>query len=293
METPLVSIVSVNYKQAAVTCGMLDSLRDLTYPWVEVLLVDNGATERQGDLFTAHYPDVSYLFSPENLGFAGGNNLAIPKANGTYILLLNNDTVVPPSFLEPLVAAMEADPAIGVASPKIYYFDQPDMLQYAGAEMINPYTGRGHSRAKLKRDIGQFNQSEAVGMAHGACMLIRREVVEDIGLLAEDYFMYYEELDYCDRAREKGWQCYYVADSHILHKESMSMGKRSPLKTYYMFRNRWLFMRKRRQGWPYYCFVAYFLLVGLPKHLLQHTLRREKEHIKAIFRGIFWNLGIN
>ena len=115
MDQPLVSIIAVNYKNAEVTCEMLDTLRQATYPALEVLLVDNGAEERQKALFERHYPGLAYMYSADNLGFAGGNNLAIPKARGKYIMLLNNDTIVPQDFVEPMVQYMEEHITVGIA----------------------------------------------------------------------------------------------------------------------------------------------------------------------------------
>ena len=102
---PLVSIITVNYRQAQITCDFLDSLREIQYPHYEVLLVDNGLLEDESDKFRQHHPRVRVINSADNLGFAGGNNLAIREAAGDYILLINNDTIVPPDFLNPLVEA--------------------------------------------------------------------------------------------------------------------------------------------------------------------------------------------
>lgn len=290
MDHPLVSIIAVNYRNAEITCDMLGALRQLDYPALEVLLVDNGAEEGQASLFERHYPGLAYIRSEKNRGFAGGNNLALPQAKGKYILLLNNDTIVSPGFLGPMVGYMEEQSAAGIVSPKIYYFEQPGVLQYAGSLAINRFTGRGHNLARLKADDGRFNESGPTGLAHGACMLIRREVLEQVGHLSERYFMYYEEIDFCERARRKGWDIHFFAGSFIYHRESASMGKQSPLKTYYLFRNRWLFMRLCRPGWAYYLFVLYFLLIAAPRHILKYWMERESGHARAIVQSLSWNI---
>ncbi|MCB0592930.1 MAG: glycosyltransferase family 2 protein [Lewinellaceae bacterium] len=290
MDQPLVSIIAVNYKNAEVTCEMLDTLRQATYPALEVLLVDNGAEERQKALFERHYPGLAYMYSADNLGFAGGNNLAIPKARGKYIMLLNNDTIVPQDFVEPMVQYMEEHITVGIASPKIYYHSQPNVLQYAGSQAVSCFTGRGRNLARLKVDDGRFNQSGPTGLAHGACMLIRREAIDQVGLLSERYFMYYEEIDFCERARSQGWDIHLVADSCIFHRESSSIGKNSPRKTYYLYRNRWLFMRLCKPGWGYYLFLLYFLLIAVPRHLSKHWMQQETGHARAILRSLAWNI---
>lgn len=286
---PLVSIITVNFRQAAVTCDFLDSLQEASYPNYELLLVDNGMLKDERARFERHHPTVRVIPSPENLGFAGGNNLAIRQAKGKYLLLINNDTLVPPGFLEPMVAVMEADQQVGMVSPKIYYYDQPNMLQYAGTGHIQLHTGRGRDTAKHTMDEGQFNKQREAAFAHGACMLIRKALCDKIGLLREDYFMYYEELDFSVRARSAGWKIVYTPDAYIHHRESSSMGKFSPLKTYYMFRNRWLFVRRFGKWTDRLLFAVYFLTLGLPVNMLRFALKREWPHVKALWDGLRWN----
>lgn len=287
---PLVSIITVNFRQAKITCDFLDSLRAINYTHYEVLLVDNGMLEDERERFHQHLPAVQVINSEDNLGFAGGNNLAIQQASGEYLLLINNDTIVPPDFLGPLVQVLEENPRAGMVSPKIYFYDQPNMLQYAGAGRINYRTGRGQDTAKRTLDEGQFEALRKVNYAHGACVLIRREMLEDIGLLREDYFMYYEELDLSVRARRAGWEIYYTPAAFIHHRESSSMGKTSPLKTYYMFRNRWLFIRRFGKGWDYPVFLIYFLLVALPLNSFRFLSQANWAHLKSLWRGLIWNL---
>lgn len=286
---PLVSIISVNFRQAELTFDFLDSLRKIDYTPVETWLIDNGSLRDRGDEFRSHYEGLEVLVSQANLGFAGGNNLAIRRAKGQYILLINNDTLVPSDFLGPMVRLMEENPQIGIVSPKIYYADSPNTLQYAGINGIHRFTGRGLNQAKQKLDDGSFDRSGNTYFAHGACMLVRKEVFEQVGLLSEDYFLYYEELDFCEAVRAAGWDIFYTAESHILHRESSSIGKTNPLKTYYMFRNRWLFMRNWYSGFSYYLFVLYFLSIGVPWHLLKHWRRGEREHVQAIIKGVKWH----
>ncbi len=287
---PLVSSIAVNFRKAEITCDFLDSLSLATYPNYELLLVDNGMLTDEQARFEAHHPEVRVIKSTDNLGFAGGNNLAMRQAQGKYLLLINNDTLVPPNFLEPMVAVMEADEQVGMVSPKIYYHDHPNMLQYAGRGYIELRTGRGRDTAKHAIDNGQFNEQSEAAFAHGACMLIRTKLLEEIGLLREDYFMYYEELDFSVRARQAGWKIVYTPDAYIHHLESSSMGKFSPLKTYYMFRNRWLFVRRFGSWVDRMLFALYFLTIGIPINLLRFSLKREWPHVKAIWSGLFWNL---
>lgn len=290
MNEAFVSIITINYRQAQITCDLLDSLADIHYAHYETLLVDNGMEQDATSRYQQHLPTVKVINSAQNLGFAGANNLAIQQAKGDYILLLNNDTIVPKHFLAPMVALMEKRPEVGILSPKIYYYDQPNTLQYAGTARIDLTTGRGTDPAKLSEDQGQYQENKAVELAHGACMLIRKEVLEDIGLLSEDYFLYYEELDFCMRARQAGWQIYYTADSYIHHRESSSTGKSSAFKTYYMFRNRWLFMKKFNSTFHFLQFACYFLCISLPLNSLRFVWQKEWKHLQALWQGLVWNL---
>jgi GT2 family glycosyltransferase len=290
---PLVSIITVNFRDKLVTTDLLDSLRQISYDNIELLLVDNGMLSDERAHFEAHFPGVKVINSRENLGFAGGNNLAIAQAKGDYVLLLNNDTIVPADFLQPLVRLLEDNPRIGIVSPKIYYYDEPNRLQYAGKGNLDFRTGRGQDEAKLQIDHGQFDQLRETDFTHGACMLVRKKVFSDIGLLTEDYFLYYEELDFCLRARRSGWQLYFTPDTYILHRESASVGKFSPLKTYYMSRNRWLLISRFAPSTSYCMFVAYYLGIGLPLNILRFAAKGKWEHIKALWRSVSWNLGLS
>ncbi|MEZ4985394.1 MAG: glycosyltransferase family 2 protein [Saprospiraceae bacterium] len=292
MAFPLVSIVTVNYRAPEVTCELLDSLRTLTYPQVEVWVVDNGAEEDVSALFEQHYPGVNILVSSDNLGFAGGNNWAMRQAAGAFVLLVNNDTIVPPGLLEPMVETLMNHPEAGIVSPKLYYFDAPNTLQYAGTVTLDLYTGRGKYEARYQQDHGQFDTPCETDFAHGACMMIRRELMQAIGLLPEDYFMYYEELDYCLRARRAGWRIRYTPSTYLHHKESMAMGKASPLKTYYMFRNRWLLVKRYGNWQQRLVFMLYFLGFGWPLGIMRHVWKREWQHARAVWRALTWHLGL-
>ncbi len=286
----MVSIVTVNYHQPEVTYDLLRSLERVSYPCLEIILVDNGVGDRR-TYFTGELPPrTRLLVSEENLGFAGGTNKGIRVAGGDYILLLNNDTIVPAGFLEPMVELMETHPRIGMVSPKIYFHDQPNVLQFAGATAIHPLTGRGNKIGFQQIDDGSFEGTGPAPLGNGACMLVRRQVFEEIGLLSELYFMYYEEHDFCERAASRGWETYYTSRSYIHHRQSMSLGKLNPLKTYFLTRNRLLYMRRRYRGLAFYSFLLYYLLVGMPRSIFRHLMRGEFAHSQSVFRGLIWNL---
>ena len=290
MPEPLVSIISINYNQARVTCAMLASLRQLTYPNYEVIVVDNASPTDDPAPIAEQFPHVRLIRSAQNLGFAGGNNLGIRAARGQYCLFLNNDTEVVPGLLEPLVAVFERDPTVGIASPKIIFYDTANLIQYAGCDGISPWTGRGHVEGYLEPDTGQHNTSRPTALIHGAAMMVPTAIIRRAGLMPELYFLYYEELDWCEMIKRQGWQSYYEAGATVYHKESVSVGQGSVLRTYYMNRNRLLFIRRNSQGWRFWSGTLFFLFAAVPKHSLVFALRRQWPHLRALWRGLGWHL---
>jgi GT2 family glycosyltransferase len=286
---PKVSIISINYNGAAVTCELLESLKKVTYPDFEVIVVDNASKENPDSIYNNH-PWIKFISSEVNLGFAGGNNLGLNAATGDYFLLLNNDTEVDPGFLEPIVQLMENDKTIGVASPKIIFHHSHGIIQFAGFNPINPYTGRGTSIGFGQKDIGQYNASHETSRAHGAAMMISRRAVEKVGLMADLFFLYYEEMDYCERIKKAGFSIWYEAGSTIYHKESMSTGKGSTLKTYYLTRNRLLYQRRNVQGFQLLFSILFFTLISIPKNSIQYLLKGKIDMLKAFWKGVLWNI---
>lgn len=286
---PLVSIVSINYNGAAVTCEMLESLKQITYPNFEVIIIDNASKENPS-LISESHPWITFIQSENNLGFAGGNNLGFKAAKGEYFLMLNNDTEVAPGFLEPLVERMERNKSIGVVSPKIIFHHTPGMLQFAGFNPINPYTGRGTAIGFGMQDDGSFNESMSTSRAHGAAMMVRKSVVEEIGLMADLYFLYYEEMDYCERIKSAGYSIWYEAKSTIYHKESMSTGKGSTLKTYYLTRNRILYLRRNVKGFTLFVCLTFLTFVSIPKNTVSYLIKGKTDMLKAFYKGVLWNI---
>jgi len=284
MNKPLISVITINYNGLVHTMGFLASFQKITYPNVEIIVVDNASKEAPDSLLD-EYPDTILIKNPINEGFAGGNNRGMEIAKGDFFFLINNDTEVAPDILEALLERTIKSEKVGLVCPKILYHEKPDIIQYAGFSAINPITGRSKGKGYLDKDNGQHQVAEITQLAHGAAMFIPKKVVKEIGLMAELYFLYYEEMDYCERIKKAGYAIWYEPKSYILHKESMSVGKNSLLKTYYMSRNRWLYLR-RNVHYPLFIFTAgYYLLVALPKNLLVYVFRSEWDHFRKYFKG--------
>ncbi len=273
------------------TCEMLDSLQQVSYENYEVVVVDNGSGPADVDLIRRRHPWVRLICNGENLGFTGGNNAGIRVADGEYILLLNNDTIVDRGFLEPIVAAIQHDPSVGIVSPKIRFFEPADRIQYAGTTPINPLTVRGETIGYLERDEGQYDEPCYTHLAHGAAMLIHRKVLEQVGLLADVFFLYYEEFDLCERAKRAGYRIRYVPQSVIWHKESATTGRWSAFKHYYMAKNRLLFVRRNVTGVKRTLAMLFIAAVALPKDVAGHVLSGRWASAAAVVRGLCWHLG--
>jgi GT2 family glycosyltransferase len=285
---PLVSIISVNYNGADYTCQMIESLRKITYPNIEIIIVDNASKESPLSI-EERFPEVNLIISPVNLGFAGGNNIGIRASKGDYLFLLNNDTEVDPGFLEPLVSKLESSHLVGAVSPKVYYFGT-DILQFAGATPIHPITGRGGFIGEKEKDLGQYDTPFVSNHTHGAAMLVPRKVVEQVGLMSEFFFLYYEELDFCEKIKRAGYTIWYIPTSVVYHKESMSVGKKSPLKMFYMTRNRILFMRRNVSLPNFLSFVLFFTFLSIPKNIGSLVAQKDWKLLNAFIKGIFWNI---
>jgi len=288
----LTSIISVNFNQPAVTIEFLKSvLANTSEGDVEVILVDNGSKEDHQLAFKDAFPGLIYIRSEQNLGFAGGNNLGINAATGDFLLLLNNDTEITSNLIPELIEELNNNLSIGLISPLILYFDSPNIIQYAGFTEMNYLTGRNNGIGNMSINGGQFNEiSRETGYCHGAAMMCRRADAINIGLMAEHFFLYYEELDWCEMFKKAGKKIWFTGRTQIYHKESISVGKESMIKTYFMTRNRMLFMRRNTSWLNSIVFSIFFVVFACPKQIFIYLKKGRKDLVKWVFKGIFWNL---
>lgn len=248
---PTVGFVVVNWNQRQLTLDCLASLGELEYPEFSVLLVDNGSEDGSQAAIRETFPEVVVLENKVNLGIAAANNVGIRYAleNGAdYVFLLNNDTVVDPQMLKPLVTVAESDPTIGMTGPTILYFDQPDLIWSAGSQ-IDWTNGRSLLLRKGKPFASTKNTTCLdVDFITSCAICIKRAVFEEIGLMDECYFIYYDETDWSARAGAAGWRSVYVPWAKMWHKVSATMGENSPTTDYYMVRNCFRFLAKNLRG---------------------------------------------
>ncbi|WP_296623018.1 glycosyltransferase family 2 protein [Marivirga sp.] len=289
MPKPLVTIISVHFNQLALTESFIKSVLNQLYLSYELIIIDNGSLKEPIDPLIEKYPMVDFIISEENLGFAGGNNLGIEKAKGEFLFFLNNDTEIEENTIEILVEHFSKNPECGMLSPKIKYYDT-NTLQYAGSGKVNLYNGRIIRIGYKEEDRGQFDSVYKTEIIHGAAMMVSRHFINTVGMMSSEFFLYYEEIDWCHQAKEAGIEIWFNGNSTVYHKESMSIGKNSPLKTYYMSRNRLLFMRRHTHGFKKISWIVFFILFSIPKNLMVFVFKKDWKNLKGFLSGVKWNL---
>lgn len=251
----------LNWNGKEDTRECIDSLVQITYPNYEIILVDNASTDGSTQYFRDHYEEIKIIENQENLGFAEGNNVGIREAlkqKANYILLLNNDTIVDPSFLEDLIEVGESDDSIGILSPIIYYYDDRNEIQYCG-EKVNWYNGK---LTKINIASKEIIHSEIIC---GASMLIKKETIDKIGLLPTEYFMLWEDIDYSIKALKNDIKSAYITTSKIWHKGSVSIGGiSSPIRMRYTIKNRIIFWKKYSSKPQFYSFLINLVFLKIP-----------------------------
>jgi hypothetical protein len=290
---PSVWVVIVLYESYDDTRDCLVSLAAATWPDLKVVVVDNGSGDGSGERLRLEFPDIMHMRSDENLGFAGGCNIGIKAAldaGAVYICLLNNDTIVDPGFIEPLVSRAEQQDEAGIFSGKIYYAQPDDIIWFAGGE-IDRNRGFTSHRGQDQRDSGVLNAPGAVDYITGCLFFVRAELFERIGLLDERFFMYCEEVDFCLRAARDGSSCYYEPESVIRHRISRSMGGAyRPLFYYYQTRNLMEVYRVDDGAGRYSLSTLRYwrhLVLGQSLTMLRAQRRHALPYIGAIWAGFF------
>ncbi len=280
-----VSFITVNYNGLSDTLELIQSIIKNSYSNVEIIVVDNQSKENPKPVIMRQFPNVKVVVSEENVGFAGGNNLGISLATGEFLFFINNDTIITDGCIETLIATFENHSKVGGISPMITYYDKPDYIQFAGFTPINHITGRNATIGEMEKNLGQYSRIQNIPYLHGAAMFISRKVVNDVGLMPDFFFLYYEELDWSLRIREKGYELLFQPMAKILHKESVSVGKDSPTKVYYMTRNRIWFMKRNFPRTKYLIFLLFYTFLALPKNLLGYLIKGESGNFRIAFNA--------
>jgi len=278
------SIITVNYNGLKDTCALIDSI-----PFnedMEVIVVDNGSQEDEANILQDLYPAIKTIHSDKNLGFAGGNNLGIKAARGRYLYLVNNDTIFKDFNPQVLIQRLESSQIIGGVCPKIRFAWDNNPIQYAGYTPLSPITIRNKAIGFGEEDKGQYDTPHQTPYAHGAAMMLKREVIDKVGLMPECFFLYYEELDWSMMITRAGYEIWYEPASTIYHKESQSTGQNSPLRTYYITRNRLLLVKRNYSGLKRHLAYVYLQIVVATRDILKYTIKGQIDLLKATIKGL-------
>ena len=281
-----ISIITVNYNGMSDTCHMIDSLMQyLSEVSYEIIIVDNASLKDEITEIQAKYKNIHCIRSDSNLGFAGGNNLGIIQAKGKYVLLLNNDTYINDDSLLDPAEFLDSNATVGAVSPKIKFADS-NIIQFAGYTDLSQVTLRNSLIGFGEADLGQYDTPAKSPFLHGAAMMLRRDIIKKVGLMPEIYFLYYEELDWCEQIKKNGFELWYTPQAVVFHKESRSVGQNSPLRCYYMTRNRLLYAWRNRRGLVRLAAILYQFLIANPKGIFTYILNGRFDLVGASIRGM-------
>jgi GT2 family glycosyltransferase len=291
MEWPWVSIVIVNWNGYDDTAECLESIRHISYPSYDVIVIDNNSQGNDAAMLESrfeHYAKV--VAADENYGFAGGSNigirLALENLDAAYILLLNNDTVVDTDFLTEMVKVAKTDNNIGLTGSLV--LEDSGKVQYAGQDISWCGGALFQRRAELSEDM-----VVDAGFVPGSCMLIRREVLEEVGLLSVEYFLECEDTDYCIRVSRSGFRIVCVRTAKVWHKVSRSVYKVSSLFVRYYARNRIVVRAKYASLSQFLCFLLNFMFVQAWIYLFLYLVRwRRLDIVSSFFTGVWEGFSI-
>lgn len=290
MEEKSVAVIVVNWNNAQDTIDCVSSLKKINYKNFKVFLVDNGSTDGSLEKLRPFADEnIEIIETGKNLGFSGGNNVAVEKALAEkfdFILLLNNDTTVNPDFLSELVRVAEGDPKIGIVGSKIYFYDNPKRIWYGGGKFTWFGGGRHLQYEEIDKNPEESNPKET-GYMTGCSFLIKSEVVRKIGGLDERFFLYYEDTDWSLSAKEVGYKIVYAPSSKVYHKVSRTASQiGDPIIHYYHIRNALLLSQKHA---PFFILIGIYIwsVIHYLKQVIKMVILPSKRDIsKMIMRGI-------
>lgn len=242
----LVYLIILNWNGWQDTIECVESSMKLTYSNFRILIVDNGSSDGSESILRGRFPNIEFIQTAENLGFAGGNNVGMRYAlehDADYVWLLNNDTVVDPAALSELVKVADKKATTAIVGSKIYYFYEPNKIWFAGGNWRKNKLFASH-RGDGEIDFGQYDEVCEVDYITGCSLLIKSSVIKEVGMMDESYFLYWEEVDWNATVFKKGRKILYVPSSLVWHKISASIKNQTHIQAYYYIRNALLFFQK-------------------------------------------------
>jgi len=290
MADGLVTTVIPNWNLKGDLAECLDSLRQTSYSPHRVIVVDNGSTDGSPDLIEKEYPWVSLLVLPQNRGYAAALNVGIAEAleeSADYVFALNNDTVVEADALGRLVEILASDESIGIAAPKILYYDHPETIYRLG-DRIYPWLPLPWAFGEGWTDHPRLDDVVEYDYVTGCAMLIRSDLFREIGLFDTGFFMYYEDADFCRRAQRRGHRIVCVGDAVIYHKAALSADKIKSSIVRTRARNRIRFYRRYPHGphpWLTYATLAFIAAWRSLSGLLKGNGHLVKQYLQGLWEG--------
>lgn len=284
LEYPKTAVIILNFNSYNQTIECIESVKNITYPNYEIIVVDNNSKDDSLQQIKGSFPDVILLKSRDNLGYASGNNLGIKYAlekNMEYICILNNDVAVDRNFLEPIIKTLMDDKNAAAAGPSICYYGQDDVIQAMGGN-INLYTGlptmkfKGKKLSQVKEDI------VSVDYLGGACFVVKAEILKKIGLIPENYFLFYEETEFFLNIKRQGYKLISIRDSKVYHKVSGTISKYKGLSYFFLNRNRIIFVRRNARLYHKFIFFFYIILETIGRMILRGELSLFKYYYEGL-----------
>ncbi len=287
MNKPQLSFITITYNGLKDTLELINSIHSTVHSVsYEIIVVDNASKENEAKLLKVIFPTIECIRSNTNLGFSGGNNLGIERATGEYLFFINNDTLIEEDHIAELISWLASDKSWGASSPKICFAQPPRLIQYAGFTPLSKITLRNEGIGFGKSDSEKYSIARPTPYLHGAAMLVKREVINKVGLMPEVYFLYYEEIDWCTQMTKAGYTLWYDPVCTIYHKESQSTGKESPLKSYYLTRNRLLYAYRNVGTIERVLSICYQITIGASKNIIRYLVKGRKDLAKATVKGV-------
>lgn len=277
-------IIILNWNNYLDTRECIESVQKSTFCQFQIILVDNGSNDGSLEKLQKEYRNCIFLANENNLGYAGGNNIGLNyalKNKGDLVLILNNDTVVDIKAIKYLADLALSSPKIGMVGPMLLYYSDPKKIQAIGGGDVNFLQACFKGNFNNQTDKGQFKKPLKVNYLNGACMLIKKEIIESVGYFDENFFLYGEETDLCKRATNRGWELYIEPKAKVWHKVANSSGgEKSVIRDYYESRNFLYFIKKH-----YFWFIPFEFVLSIGRRLLPKILRGQWGRLKKSSLG--------
>lgn len=300
MKYPKVIVMTLNWNRKEDTIECIKSLFELDYPNYEIVVVDNGSTDGSAQAFKQNSPNISVIENKTNLGYGGGFNVGIKYALNQrikYVLIINNDAIADKNMLTELVKVAENDTNIGIVTGKVYSYYDPNRLQTCG-KIVNFFSGDSNNVGEGEIDIGQCEEIKEYEFLDDVFWLVKTEVFKKAGMYDRNFFIYYEEVDLCAKVSKAGFKLMYTPYAKIWHKGQATStgGGVNPIYTYYMARNRIVFMRRNSSLIQFMIFLSYYIF-ETSKILASFIIRKKFNciipQIKGVISGLSWALGLH